>query len=209
MELVSLVATPLLAYLLVAGMVALDAVFPALPSDVAVVSAGAFAATGHLELGWAVAAIVAGAMAGDHIVYQVGRRGLPGVLDRTRLGRRLHDTVDRSIGGSPSSVSFATLAMGRFIPFGRTASAASAGLADVPLQRYAFISLVGAASWAAWMVGLGYVTGDATTGPVWLQVAVATAVGVTAAVLIAAAGQLIARRRRPSAPVSRPSCRRR
>jgi membrane-associated protein len=192
-ELVSIVATPVLAYLLVAGMVALDAVFPALPSDAAVVSAGAFAATGHLELGWAAAAVVAGAMTGDHLVYQVGRRGLPSVLDRSRLGRRLHDTVDRAVGNA-SSLSFAALAMGRFVPFGRTASAASAGLAEVPPRRYLSISLVGATVWAAWLVGLGYVTGQATTGPVWLQVGLATLVGVVAAMLVAGTVQLIARR---------------
>lgn len=193
-ELVSIVATPVLAYLLVAGLVALDAVFPALPSDAAVVSAGAFAVTGHLELGWVGAAVVAGAMTGDHLVYQVGRRGLPSVLDRTRLGRRLHDTVDRAVGNA-SSLSFAALSMGRFIPFGRTAAAASAGLAEVPSRRYVVISLVGATSWAAWLISLGYFTGQATTGPVWLQVGVATAVGVGAAVLVAAVGQRIARRR--------------
>ena len=37
-------STPLLAYLLVVGLVALDATFPAIPSDAFVVSAGALAA---------------------------------------------------------------------------------------------------------------------------------------------------------------------
>lgn len=192
-DLIAIAATPVLAYLLLVGVVALDAVFPALPSDAAVVSAGALAATGYLEAPWVAAAVVAGAMGGDHIVYQVGRRGLPGVLDRSRLGRRLHGTIDRAVGNA-SSVSFAGLAMGRFIPFGRTAAAASAGLAEVPLRRYVLISLVGAVSWAAWLAGLGYFTGAALSGPAWLQVGSATAVGVGVAVLVAAVARLIARR---------------
>lgn len=206
MELVSVIATPVLAYLLMAGLVALDAAFPALPSDAAVVSAGAFAATGQLELGWVALAVVMGAMTGDHLVYQIGRRGLPSVLGRSRLGRRLHDTVDRAVGNA-SSLTFAALAMGRFIPFGRTAAAAGAGLAEVPLRRYLVISLVGGASWAAWLAGLGYVTGRATSGPAWVQVGVATAIGVGAAVLVAGVGRLIARRsavRRATPPLEQP-----
>jgi membrane protein DedA with SNARE-associated domain len=46
MDLAALVATPLLAYLLVVGLVALDATFPAIPSDAFVVSTGALAAPG-------------------------------------------------------------------------------------------------------------------------------------------------------------------
>ncbi|MGH8775916.1 MAG: hypothetical protein ACRDWI_12335 [Jiangellaceae bacterium] len=43
MDLVALVATPMLAYLAIVGLVALDAAFPAVPSDAIVVSAGALA----------------------------------------------------------------------------------------------------------------------------------------------------------------------
>ena len=65
MDLAALVATPLLAYLLVVGLVALDATFPAIPSDALVVSAGALAAAGHLDLAWAAVAVVARAMTGE------------------------------------------------------------------------------------------------------------------------------------------------
>jgi membrane-associated protein len=194
MDLVALAATPLLAYLLVVGLVALDATFPAIPSDAAVVSAGALAAAGHLSLGWSVAAVVAGAMAGDHLVYAVARHKLPAVLERSRFGRRLQRNADRAYGRI-EGVSTITLAMGRFIPFGRTAAAATAGLVGVSPRRYLLISVLGATTWAAWMIGLGYFTGSVTNGPLWVQVLIAVGVGFAVAVGLAFL-QRAARRRR-------------
>jgi membrane-associated protein len=194
MDLAALVATPLLAYLLVVGLVALDATFPAIPSDAFVVSAGALAAAGHLDLGWAAVAVVAGAMTGDHVVYAVGRHRLPSVLERSHLGRRLHRNAERAYGRI-DRVSTVTLAMARFIPFGRTAAAATAGLVGVAPRRYVWISLLGASTWAAWMVGLGYVVGDTTDGPIWLQVGIAVVVGFVVAAALASVQQALARRR--------------
>ena len=194
MDLAALVATPLLAYLLVVGLVALDATFPAIPSDAFVVSAGALAAAGHLDLAWAAVAVVAGAMTGDHLVFAVARHRLPGVLERSRLGRRLHRNAE-SAYGRIERVSTVTLAMARFIPFGRTAAAATAGLVGIPPRRYVWISLLGASSWALWMVGLGYVVGDTMDGPIWLQVGIAVVVGFVVAAALAGLQQAVARRR--------------
>jgi membrane-associated protein len=194
MDLAALVATPLLAYLLVVGLVALDATFPAIPSDAFVVSAGALAAAGHLDLAWAAVAVVAGAMTGDHLVYAVARHRLPGALERSRFGRRLRRNAERAYGRI-EHVSTVTLAMARFIPFGRTAAAATAGLVGIPPRRYVWISLLGASTWALWMVGLGYVVGDTTEGPIWLQVSIAVVVGFVVAAALAGLQQVVARRR--------------
>lgn len=194
-----MVATPVLAYLLVAGLVALDAGFPAIPSDAAVVSAGALAAAGQLNAAWAVVAVVVGAMGGDHLVYALGRHRLPGVLDRSRLGRRLHATADQAVDRLGSARPGA-LAMGRFIPFGRTASAATAGLTGVPPRHYLWISLLGASTWAVWTVGLGYFVATATGGPVWQQVAAGTAVGLGVALVLAGVHRVATRRRRHRTP---------
>ena len=195
MDLIALAATPPLAYLLVVGLVALDATFPAIPSDAAVVSAGALAAAGHLSLGWSVAAVVAGAMAGDHLVYALARHKLPGILERSRLGRRIRRNADRAYGRM-EGVSTVALAMGRFIPFGRTAASATAGLVGVSALRYLWISLLGAGTWAAWTVGIGFFTGHLTGGPLWIQVLIAVSVGFVVAAALAGVQRIISRRRR-------------
>jgi membrane-associated protein len=88
-----------------------------------------------------------------------------------------------------------TLAMARFIPFGRTAAAATAGLVGVPPRRYVWISLLGASTWATWMVGLGYVLGGTMDGPIWVPVALGVAVGFCVAAVLAGIQQAITRRR--------------
>jgi membrane-associated protein len=194
MDLGALAATPLLSALVLAGLVAFDALFPAVPSDAFVVSAGALAAAETFGLGWVVLAVVTGAMAGDHVVYWSARHALPGVLERSHLGRRLRATVYRAYGRI-EGVDTVTLAMARFIPFGRTAAAATAGLVGVPPRRYVWISLLGASTWATWMVGLGYVLGGTMDGPIWVPVVLGVAVGFCAAAVLAGIQQAITRRR--------------
>ncbi len=194
MDLAALASTPLLSGLLLAGLVAIDAMFPAVPSDAFVVSGGALAAAGTLGLGWVAIAVVAGAMIGDHIVYWSARHALPGVLERSRLGRRMRERVDRGYGRI-EGVDTVTLAMARFIPFGRTAAAATAGLVGVPPRRYVWISLLGASTWATWMVGLGYVLGGTMDGPMWAPVVLGVVVGFGVAAALAGVQQAITRRR--------------
>jgi membrane-associated protein len=207
MDLAALASTPVLSGLLLAGLVAFDAVFPAVPSDAFVVSGGALAAAGTLELGWVLVAVVAGAMTGDHIVYWSARHALPGVLERSRFGRRMRANVGRAYSRI-EGVSTVTLAMARFIPFGRTAAAATAGLVGIPARRYLWISLLGASAWASWMVGLGHVLGDTMDGPRWLPVLLGVVVGFVVAAGLAWLQQSIVRRgsretvRTASGPVS-------
>jgi membrane-associated protein len=85
--------------------------------------------------------------------------------------------------------------MGRFIPFGRTAASATAGLVGVPALRYLWISLLGAGTWAAWMVGLGFFTGHLTGGPLWIQVLLAVSVGFVVAAGLAFLQRAVARRK--------------
>jgi len=195
MELLDLVATPLLAYLLVAFLVALDGVLPSVPSDAAVIAAGAFGATGHLNLLWVGVAVVAGSVVGDQTSYRVGRHGLPGLLRRHRTGVRINRGIVSAYTrlGSQQSTALVT---GRFVPFGRIASAIAAGLGAVTPRRFLIASAIGAILWATWLIGLGYVTSSVTDGPLWLQVVAGVVVGVAIASITAAAQRVIQARRR-------------
>jgi membrane protein DedA with SNARE-associated domain len=61
-------------YVALFTLAALDAFFIVLPSESAVITAGAFAVTGGPDLPWVVIAAAAGAMLGDHLGYGLGRR---------------------------------------------------------------------------------------------------------------------------------------
>jgi membrane-associated protein len=92
-ELTALVAIPVLAYLVITLLVAFDAMIPAVPSEVALVTAGTLAAA-QTTLNSPAAAVL-GALAGDYTVYSLGRARLPGTLGRSRLGRRLRSPGSR------------------------------------------------------------------------------------------------------------------
>ncbi|MGH8775915.1 MAG: DedA family protein [Jiangellaceae bacterium] len=144
-------------------------------------------------------------MGGDHLVYALAQHKLPGFLERSRLGRRMQRNAARAYAAI-DGVSIVTLAMARFIPFGRTAAAGTAGLVGIPPRRYLWISLLGASTWAAWMVGLGYFAGHATHEPMWLQILVAVIVGFVVAAALAALQRVVVRRRmrrREGGPVRR------
>jgi membrane-associated protein len=184
-DVLSVVAAPAVAYLLIAAFVAFDSILPVVPSEVLVVAAGALAASGDLVAGWAVAAAALGAFVGDQVVYRFGRHGLTGVLARNWLGRR----VARSIGQVHRrfrAVSGVAIVAGRFMPFGRTLGAGAAGVAGVRPSKFTLLSAVGVLLWAAWLTGVGFVTGSRTGGPLWISVlsgiAIAMVVGVCIAV---------------------------
>ncbi|NED95703.1 hypothetical protein G1H11_10305 [Phytoactinopolyspora alkaliphila] len=198
MELTALVAIPVLAYLVIALLVAFDAMIPAVPSEVALVTAGTLAAGGAFNAGWAVAAAVAGALAGDYAVYSLGRHRLPGALDRSRLGRRIQRGAEHAYSRMGSASAMAIVA-GRFVPLGRTASSAAAGLAGVSRRVFLVFSGIGGIVWAAWMVGVGYATGTVTDAPMWLQSVIGVAIAVLAGVWIAAVHAVLRTRRRMAA----------
>lgn len=201
MDLLSLVATPVVAYLAVVAFVALDSLFPAFPAEIAVVSSGALSAAGHLNLWWAVSAAAVGAVAGDHVVYALGRHQLPGILDRSRIGRRIHAAVDRTHDRLGASSSTAIIAA-RFIPLGRTAGASAAGLAGIPARRFLAFSMIGSTAWALWLVGTGYLTGSVTDAPLWQQVGIGVVAALVVGVWVAAVQKLIHTRRQLSARAS-------
>lgn len=177
MEVLTVVAAPAVAYLVIAALVAFDSVLPAIPSEVLVVAAGALAASGDLVAGWAVVAAATGAFVGDHLVYRIGRHGLSGVLARTWLGRQITRSVER-VHSRFRAVSGAAIVAARFMPFGRTLGAGAAGLAGVPPSKFTAFSLVGVLLWATWLIALGFVTGTQTSWPLWFNVAIGMAVAL-------------------------------
>ncbi|WP_129668928.1 DedA family protein [Phytoactinopolyspora endophytica] len=198
MDLLALVAVPVLVYVVIAALVAADAVVPIVPSEVAVVAAGTLAAAGELDVVAVLIAAAGGALVGDCAVYLIGRHTLPGVLARSRLGRRVQRSVERAYMRMGSASSAAIIA-GRFIPLGRTASSAAAGMAGVSPQRFLLCGAIGGSAWASWMLGIGYVTGSVTDVPLWAQSAIGAGAAIVVGVWLATTRAIIRTRRHMSA----------
>jgi membrane-associated protein len=178
-----------------------DAIFPPVPSEILVITGGALSADGVVN-GFLVALLAAlASWVGDMMVFQLFKRRLSHVLDRWRWGRTFHKGVHAAIAKAGRSSTYGAIIGVRFIPGGRLATTAAAGIADVSTRGFSLCAAIGGTLWAAWSVGLGYFTGSATQLPFWAN----SLIGVGAGLVIGAVVGVIATRRRGSrSPVDDP-----
>jgi membrane-associated protein len=152
-----------LAYLLVLALAAFDVVFPVLPSESAVILGGVLAWQGRLHPVPLILAAAAGAIAGDHLSYGIGRwtqRGRPQPHRRgdRRMGKaeRLQVWAARQLDRRGPAL----LIVARFIPGGRTASTFMAGRTAYPLSRFTPPVVAAGVLWASFATMLGYIGGE-------------------------------------------------
>jgi membrane protein DedA with SNARE-associated domain len=165
-------------YALVLAVAALDVLLPLVPSEATLISAGALAATGELDLGLVLGAGALGAVAGDNAAYSCGR------LLRHRIPRRLQggrDRTERALASRATVVLF----VARFIPAGRSVTTVTAGAVAMPWSRFAVRSAAACLVWACYTALAGYAGGHAFESRPWL--------GVTLALGVVAVGGLAVR----------------
>ncbi|MFP3901940.1 MAG: DedA family protein [Acidimicrobiia bacterium] len=180
-----------LAYLLVLVLAALDVVFPVLPSESVVVLGAVLASQGRLSVLPLLAAAAAGAIAGDHLSYALGRstRGL-GRRDPTGRAQRLRRWARHQLDTRGPII----LVVGRFVPGGRTASTLMAGQVALPLRTYSPLTVIAGALWAGFGVLLGTVGGATFHDQTLLATVFGIALGVGTAAIVQA---VVGRRVRP------------
>jgi membrane-associated protein len=146
-------------YPLLFGICAGDAVFPALPSETAMIVCGIQAARGQLSLEAVIAVGAAGAFVGDNTSYALGRYFGPPVVDRFFSGERAKARLDWAMRFLKERGTY-ILVVARFIPGGRTATTFTSGLVHVRwLMRFVPYIFVAAILWAVYGALLGYLGG--------------------------------------------------
>lgn len=197
--------TPLLSspwlYAVVFVLVALDGFLPVVPSEAVVIGLGALTATGPPDLLLLATAVVAGGLAGDRVTYELGRRARGRLASRpgrgSRLRGRLADAATRlgRHGG-------AAILLGRFVPYGRTASGLSAGSVRMPLRHFTLFTALSSTAWAAYVLAIGRLGGATFAGNPLLGALAGMALGM----LLAGVWALVERvrtRREPPTPEPR------
>jgi membrane protein DedA with SNARE-associated domain len=170
----------LLAYLLIFGFVALDVVFPVLPSEATVILAGVLAWQGRLSIVAVGLAAAAGAIVGDHLSYGLGRwTGKGGFRRSGGKVARLQAWAAQQLHLRGPTI----LLVARFVPGGRTASTFMSGRLQFPLARFSAITCFAAPLWAAFGASLGYLGGTTFHDHTLLATGLGVAVGVTLAAL--------------------------
>jgi membrane-associated protein len=136
-----------------------DAIFPAFPSETAVIVCGIQAARGQLSLSWVIAVAALGAFVGDSTSYAVGRwLGTP-VVKRFFSGETAQRRLEWAKDFLQERGSY-VLVIARFIPGGRTATTLTAGIVRLPwMTRFAPYIAVAAILWASYAALLGYLGG--------------------------------------------------
>ena len=121
---------------------------------------GALAGTGRLGVWLAVAFALAGSVVGDHIWYEIGRRGGNRVLkslcrltiEPDTCVRRAEDTLARR-GAS-------ALLIGKIVPGFNGIGQPLAGALRMSRLQFLIFDLIGTALWVGLYVGLGYALHD-------------------------------------------------
>ena len=171
------------AYAIVLGIAALDAIFPAVPSESLAITAGVLSGIGKLHVAPAIAAAAAGAFIGDTTSYVLGR-----TLGVRARGRLFHGERSlRALGWAARQLDERggyLIVVARFIPGGRTATTFTAGMVRYPTGKFLAFAAIAAVAWGTYAVMLGYLGGKAFEERPLLALGVALGIAflVTAAV---------------------------
>jgi membrane-associated protein len=194
--LASLQVDSLLSYLIAFVIPALDAIFPVLPAESAIIALGvATAGSADPRIGLLVGCAAAGAFLGDNLSYLIGRRFGPAVERRfftTPKGARARAWAERSLDrfGMPLII------VCRFIPGGRTAVTLTCGLTGYPRRRFVTAAAVAAVIWALYAFLIGRIGGQAFEDNPWAGLVIAFGASIAISAVIEAIRRLLARRRR-------------
>ncbi len=162
-----------LSYLIALVIPALDAIFPVLPSETAIITLGVTtAASTDPRIALLVACAAIGAFLGDNLCYLLGRRFGPAVERRFFAGPkgvRTRGWAERSLDRYGPQL----IIVCRFIPGGRTAVTLTCGLVGYQRRRFVAATAVAAVIWALYAFLIGRIGGRAFEHNIWAGLAVA------------------------------------
>ncbi|GHH60813.1 membrane protein DedA with SNARE-associated domain [Streptomyces umbrinus] len=194
--------SPAAAYTVVATAVLAESVLLVgafVPTLTLLLTAGALARTGHVNLLLVIAAASGAVVAGDFLAHCTGRY----LGDRLRgghMGRRVPDTAWDRAETLMAHHGGRAVFVARFVPVVRTLAPHSAGATRLPYRRIAPYSVVAACMWATAEAGVGYAAATSLQRVLTLG---GPALALVA--LMAIGGSLLWRRgRRPSPPAQEP-----
>lgn len=129
-------------------------VTPFLPGDSLLFAAGTLAGAGRMDLFLVMGVLLAAAVAGDAVNYEIGRYVGPPVFEKNyRLlnKKHLHQAQEfyERHGGK-------AIIMARFVPIVRTFAPFVAGVATMRPSRFFLFNITGAVLWVCLLVPAGY-----------------------------------------------------
>jgi membrane protein DedA with SNARE-associated domain len=147
----------------VGALVALENLFPPIPSEVILPYAGFQAERGQLNLALAWVAATAGALVGALVLYALGAwigserlHALAGQRWFVVLSQKDYERGERFFDRHGGKI----VLFGRCVPLVRSVVSVPAGVARMPLARFCLYTVAGSAVWNALFLAVGYQLGQ-------------------------------------------------
>ena len=166
------------------------------PGETAVVIGGVLASRGRVSLPLLMIVVVAAAIVGPLVGYEIGRR-MGGRVIGSRFLRRMSGTVEKATSAL-NSRSAAAVLVGRFTAVLRALMPALAGTAGMPYRTFAVYNAIGGVVWGVGYCLLGYLAGSAYEA-IQRQVGTGFAIALAALVVVALVIWAVRRHRRAPA----------
>ena len=142
-------------------LVALETVFPPIPSELILPLSGYLASRGRMSLAAVVIGATLGSVAGALALYlagaALGQKRLRRLAERTPLVEV--DDLERAEGWFDRHGGLAVL-IGRVVPVVRSLVSVPAGVERMPLWRFILYTIIGSGVYNLVLIGLGYVLGS-------------------------------------------------
>ena len=153
-----------LGYVGVAFLIALENLFPPIPSEIVLPLAGFVAGQGRAHLVGMVVAATIGSLVGAWTLYgiaaAIGPERLRAIVERWgRVLRLSPDDLDKAENWFDERSGTAVL-IGRCVPLIRSLVSIPAGFRRMPILRFSLFTLLGSLTWNSALVGAGYALGD-------------------------------------------------
>lgn len=140
--------------------VAVENVFPPIPSEVVLPLAGFYVGEGTLAFVPALLGATTGSVVGALVLYAIGRfGGRPLVLRLGGVLRVDEERLDRADAWFDRH-DWKLVLFGRMVPGMRSVVSIPAGLAEMPVGRFVALTALGSGAWNALLVGAGWALGD-------------------------------------------------
>jgi len=129
-----------------------------IPGETAAVLCGVQAWRGGAHLPVAILVVIAAAIIGDSVGFEVGKKLGPRIMRTKPLRNHQHrlTQAEKFLARRGGTAVF----FGRFFAFFRATMPALAGIAHMPYRKFLFFNALGGIIWGAIFVSLGYAAGD-------------------------------------------------
>lgn len=151
-------------YFGVAGLIAIETIFPPIPSELVLTFTGYLTTTSKLNIFDAILAATVGAYVGAVVLYWIGR-----LLNADQIEKWLNGRWGRILHLKPSDVAKAeayfrrkggwAVFLGRFVPVVRSLISLPAGMVKYPFSKFSWLTLSGTFIWNTVLILIGHYAG--------------------------------------------------